>query len=157
MSPFETITRITCFSWCELCLETSRIYIYFFLAYQTIRAIVTLFFSFCFQSSFSDGWFIPSQLYLFIYNRFNFCYSLSIFFYFFMIQCEFYRVLKTFAIFFIDGIYYCFFCFFSKQENSYMIHYDLDSFYDIFNTITEHNLRQNHYLSSILNYFDIYI
>ena len=37
-----------------------------------------------------------------------------------------------------------------------MIHHDSDFFYDINNTINEHNRRQNHYLSLLLNYFDIY-
>ena len=37
-----------------------------------------------------------------------------------------------------------------------MIHHDLDSFYDIYNAVTEHNQRQTHYLSSIVNFFDIY-
>ena len=37
-----------------------------FLAYKTLRAIVPLFFSIFFQSSFSDGKFIPAQLCLFV-------------------------------------------------------------------------------------------
>ena len=38
-----------------------------------------------------------------------------------------------------------------------MIDHNLDLFYEIYNTINEHNQRQIHYLSSILaNYFDIY-
>ena len=37
-----------------------------------------------------------------------------------------------------------------------MIDHSLDLFYDIYNTIFEHNQRQTHYLSSIINYFDIY-
>ena len=41
------------------------IYIYIFLAYKTSRAIVRLFFSKFFQSTFSNENFIPSQLYLF--------------------------------------------------------------------------------------------
>ena len=41
-------------------------YIFSFLAYKTLKAIVKLFFSDFFQSSFSDGKFIRSQLYLFI-------------------------------------------------------------------------------------------
>ena len=40
--------------------------IFSFLKYKLLRAIVTLFFSNFFQSFFSDGKFIPSQLYLFI-------------------------------------------------------------------------------------------
>ena len=50
-----------------------------------------------------------------------------------------------------------FFCFSSNQENLYKIHLNLDLFYDIYNTITEHNRRQSHYLSLIPNYFDIYL
>ena len=37
-----------------------------------------------------------------------------------------------------------------------MIHHDSNLFYDIYNTVNEHNSRQNHYLSSISNYFDIF-
>ena len=70
-------------------------------------------------------------------------------------------VLKTFVIFFIDWVYFCCYCCccccccLSNQENWYMIHYNSDLFYDIYNTINEHNWRQTHYLSLILNYFDI--
>ena len=52
---------------------------------------------------------------------------------------------NTFIII-IDGIYCCFFCFLYNQENLYMIQYDADLFYDLFNTINEHNQEQNHYL-----------
>ena len=38
---------------------------FFFLAYKTLRAIVTLVISNYFQSSFSDQKYVPSQLYLF--------------------------------------------------------------------------------------------
>ena len=38
---------------------------YIFFSIQTLRAIVRLFSSIFFQSSFSDGKYIPSQLYLF--------------------------------------------------------------------------------------------
>ena len=34
----------------------------------------------------------------------------------------------------------------SNQENLYMIHHDSSLFYDIYNTITEHNRRQTYYL-----------
>ena len=37
-----------------------------------------------------------------------------------------------------------------------MIHYDLNLFYDIYNTITEHNWIQTHYLSSTVNCFDMH-
>ena len=33
------------------------------------------------------------------------------------------------------------FCFLSNQKNLYMIHHDSDLFYDIYNTINEHNRR----------------
>ena len=48
------------------------------------------------------------------------------------------------------------FCFLYNRENLYMMHRNWDLFNDIYNTVTEHNQRQIHYLSSILNYFDIY-
>ena len=51
----------------------------FFLAYKTIRAVVTLFFSIFFQSSFSDRKVIPFQAYLFI-NGLIFGYYLRDFF-----------------------------------------------------------------------------
>ena len=58
-------------------------------------------------------WKIYSFLVVFIYQRFNFCYSLQILFYFFIIYQDCYSVLKEFIIFFIDMIYYCFFVFYS--------------------------------------------
>ena len=64
--PFEIIKRITCFSRFELCFETYAGCTFSFLGYKTFRAIVTLFFSNFFQSSFSDGKFVPFQFYLFI-------------------------------------------------------------------------------------------
>ena len=45
----------------------------------------------------------------------------------------------------------------SSEENLYMIHYNSDLFYDIYNTINEHNQRKTHEISAILNYFDIYV
>ena len=37
-----------------------------------------------------------------------------------------------------------------------MIHHDSGLVYDIYNAINEHNREQTHYLSTILNYTDIY-
>ena len=55
--------------------------------------------------------------------------------------------MKTFAIFLLMGfIVACLFL--SNQGNLYMIHHDSDVFYDIYNTINEHNRIQIHYLSS---------
>ena len=48
-----------------------------------------------------------------------------------------------------------FFSFFSDQ-NLYMIHHDMDLFYDIYNTINEYNRRQTHYFPFFLNCFDIF-
>ena len=64
-SPSEIIKKISCFSQFELCFETKAGYIFSFLSYETLKEIVTLFFSSFSQSPFSDGKFIPSQ-FLFI-------------------------------------------------------------------------------------------
>ena len=48
------------------------------------------------------------------------------------------------------------FCFLSSQENLFMIHHNSNLSYDIHKTINKHSKRQTHYLSSIVNYFDIY-
>ena len=37
-----------------------------------------------------------------------------------------------------------------------MIYHNSNLFYDIDNTINEHNQRQTHYISLILNFFGIY-
>ena len=58
----------------------------------------------------------------------------------------------TFVILFIDRIYCCLFIFYPVRR----IQHDWNLFYEICNTTTEHNWRQTHYLSMILNYFDIY-
>ena len=128
----------------------NRIY-FSFLVCKTLRAIVTSFLLSFFQSSFF-WWKIYSFPYIFIYKRFNFCYSFGMLSYFFMICSGSYIILKVFYIIFIDKIYCC--CL-SSQENLYMIHHNSDLFYDIYYTINEHNQRQTYYLSSIPNYFDI--
>ena len=64
----------------------------------------------------------------------------------------------------IESIYYLFywwdllllFYFSSNQESLWMIHHDSNLFYNVYNSINEHNWRQTHYLSLISNYFDIY-
>ena len=90
-------------------------------------------------------WNIYSLPVISICKRFNFCYSLLICFYFFMKR----RLLQQ-----TENICYRF----------YWLDLFIESIYDSawfrfilwHNTITEHNQRQTHYLSSILNYFDIY-
>ena len=50
------------------------------------------------------------------------------------------------------------FSFLTNQENLYMIQHNSDLFYDIYNTINDHNRRQTHSFSSIFpNYFDFYV
>ena len=124
----------------------SRIYIYFF----SIQNIIFVnFFPIIFF-----WWKVYSLPLMFIYKRFNFCYSLWMFFYFFIVQSDGYSVLKTSIIFFIDRIYCCFFYFLPNKENLYdPLRLKLILWH---NAITEHNQRQTYYLSSILNYFDIY-
>ena len=101
-------------------------------------------------------WKIYSSLVIFIYKRFNFYYSFQIFFLFLhnltqMLQ----RVEDIYYPFYWWELLLCFW-FLSNQENLYMIHHDFDFFYDICNTINEHNRRQTSCFLLILNYFDTY-
>ena len=82
-------------------------------------------------------WNIYSFLVLFIYKRFDFCYSLQMFSYFFIIWRNCYNILKAFIFCFIDRIYCCFFVFYPISR-IYMIHQNWDLFYEIYNTINEH-------------------
>ena len=69
--PFEIIERITCFSYG---LNHKQDIFFFFLAYKTLIAIFTLFFSDFFESSFSYGkLFLPV---IFIFKWLNLCYCL---------------------------------------------------------------------------------
>ena len=108
------------------------------------------------QPSFFDRNFICYQLYLFIKDLI------------FVILCGFFFISSWFnaavttywkclLCFFIDGIYCCHFVFDPiKRIYIYMIHQDSDLFYDIYNTVNEHNWRQDHYFSLIRpTYFDI--
>ena len=97
-------------------------------------------------------WKIYSLPFIFIYKMFNLCYSVR----FFLFLHDLKRLLQhieKMCFSFIDGIYFCFFCFLFNQENLHMIHHNSNLFYDIYNTITEHNQGQTHYLSSTLNLF----
>ena len=78
-----------------------------------------------------------------INKMFNFCCPLWIFFGFLMTKRDYYSILKTFVIFFIDRIYCCFSQFLSNQENLYMIYHDSDLFYNIYSTINKHDQRQS--------------
>ena len=108
-----------------------------FLAYKTLRAIITLFFSNFFQSSFSDGKFIPSQFYSFI-KGLNFVILCGSF-----VICSKFKTTTTayskqLLSFLLMGFIVVFLILFN-QENLYMIHHNSDLFYDIYNTINEHN------------------
>ena len=129
------IKRKNCFSQFELCFETQAGYLFSF--YKTLRAIVILFFSNFFQSSFSDGNLISSELYLFIKGLIFIVLSG-----FFLFLHDLTRLLQH-----IESIYYLFyrrdllllFCILANQENLYMIHNNLVLFYNIYSTISEHN------------------
>ena len=97
-------------------------------------------------------WKIYSFPFIFIYKMFNLCYSVRIFLFLYDLKRLLQHIEKM-CFSFIDGIYCCFFCFLFNQENLRMIHHNSNLFYDIYNTITEHNQRQTYYLSSTLNLF----
>ena len=120
-SSFEIIKGITCFSRFELCFQIQTVYIFCFLACKTLNNcnIIHYLLHYFFQISFSNGKFFPSQLVIFIYKGFNFCYSLWISLYFFITWHNCDSILKTFVIFFIDGIYYSFFFFIQSGESIY--------------------------------------
>ena len=125
------------------------------LSYKAIGAITTLILPSVFQSSFSDGKFICSQLYLFIK-----CLIFVILVVSFFISSWLNTAVTTYwkhLFFILTRFIYCYlYCLLSNQENVYMIHHNLDLSYDSYNTIAEHNYIQTHYLSLIPNYFDIY-
>ena len=144
------------FSILQLCFETWVGYIFFGIQKQ-LRAIVQLFFSNFFQSFFSDGKFISFQLYLFIK-----CLIFVILCRSFLFLHDLTQLLQHIEYFlYIELVFYGWdlfelICFLSYHKNLYMIHHDLDFFHDIYNTINELNRTQTHYLSSILNHFNIY-
>ena len=70
------------------------------------------------------------------------------YFFLFMIWQDCYSGLKI-----LKYLWCNLFLIFISQKNLYMIHHNSDLFYDMSNTITEHNQRQTNYLLSILNYF----
>ena len=125
-------------------LDVSRIYFFFF-SIQNIKNNCYIFFLKFFQIIFL-WWKIDFFLVIFIYIRFNFCYSFSMFPYLFMIYRYCSSIMKASIISSIDMISCCCFCFLSNQENLYMIHHNSDLFYSISNTTNEYNQGQNHYL-----------
>ena len=128
----------------------SRIY-FFFYSMQIIKSnCYVIFLKFLSNHLFLME--ICSYQVMFLQKRFNLCYSLWIFFLF---PHNLTRLLQH-----IESIYYLFllvaFCILSNQGNQYMVCFDWDLFYDIYNTITEHNQRNSLYFSLSPNCFDIY-
>ena len=126
----------------------------YFLANKIFKAICYIIFFKFVQSSFSDGTFIPSQLYLVIKSLIIFFILVDLF----IFLHDLARLLKcidNICYLFSDVIFCCFF-FLSIQKNLYTIHRNLDLFYDIYNGINKHNQRSTHYLSSIVNHFNIF-
>ena len=74
---------------------------------------------------------------------FNFCYS------FFLFLHNLRNKKKHWLSFLWMAFIVPFFFFLFHKENRYMIHHDLDLFYDMHDTVNEHNQRQTRYLSLI--------
>ena len=125
--------------------------IFFLFGYKALRAIVTLFCSSFFESSFLDGNFIHFQIYLFIKSLIFviLCGSFFIFIWFITTGTVFWKNLLSFDLLLL-------FCFLLSHESLYIFHHDWDLFYDIYNIITKHSWRQTHYFSAILSCFDIF-
>ena len=129
------------------------IYIYFFLAYKTLIAIVTSFISIFSKSSFSDGIFIPSQLYYFVKGLIfvTVCASFIISSWFNSTVTVYWKHLLSFLLM---GFTVAFLFFYpirriyiwSKTIRTYLLRF----------IITDHNQRQTHYFSLIPSYFDVY-
>ena len=121
------------------------------MAYKTLRVIATLFFSSYFQWSFSNGKFVTSQLYLFL-EGLIFVVLCGFFLFFNATVIAYWKHLSSFLLM---GFIVAFLFFIQSGESVYdppwlgftLWHY---------NTINEHNQKHTHYLSSIVNYFDIY-
>ena len=117
--------------------------IYFF-----VLAYIRLFNSNFFQSSFSEGRFISSHLYLSIKHLILviLCGSFFISSWF---KAAFYRVLKTSAIFLTNEIYCCFFGFYPVKI-TYIWSTTIRIYFKAF-TINGHDRKQTHY-----HYFYLY-
>ena len=90
------------------CFEIKAVCLFF--SIQNIKSNCYIIFPIVFPMIFF-WWENYSFLVIFIYKNFNFCYSLRIFFYFFLIY-DCYRVLKAFVIIFFDRVYCYIFAFY---------------------------------------------
>ena len=96
------------------------------------------------------GIFILFQLLLFI-NRLFFVILCRSFFISSWFNTTVTGYLKHLISFLLIGFIVNYCCFLSNQENLNMIYHDLDSYYDNYNKVNEHNQRKSHYLLLILN------
>ena len=119
------------------CSLIGRIYFLFF-SIQNIKNNCSIIFL-NFSPIFFSWWKIYSFPVIFIYKRFNFCFSLQIFFLFLHDLTRLLKCIESIDYLFLLIEFIVAFCFLSNQENLYVIHHNLDLFYDIYNTINEHN------------------
>ena len=116
---------------------------FFFLACKTLRAIVRLLFS-----NFSSHYFLMTNLFLPVYLSLKglIFVILSVSFF---VSSWFNATVTAYSMYLLSFllIWIIIFSFLPNQENLYnlyTIHHDSDLYFDIYNTINEHNWRQNH-------------
>ena len=113
---FFSVTRITCFSRFEFCFLKHKQDIYF-LTYKAIATAPLFFFNF-FESSFSNGKY-SFPVIIFIYKRFNFCYSFCIFFIFWWFNATVAVYWKHLLSFSLLGFIVAFLFFIQSGESIY--------------------------------------
>ena len=127
----QSLKKITCFSRYELSFETWAGYGFSFLAYKTLKAIVTLFFSQFFPIIFFwwKIYFFPA---IFFVKALLFVILFGSFFISSWFSATVTEYWKIFCLFYWWDLLLLFL---SSQEHLYMIHHDSNLFYDICNTI----------------------
>ena len=131
------------------------IYIYIYILAQNIKSNCSIISLNSFPIIFADGKCIPSNL--FIYKRFNLWFLVDVFLFFHATVTAYWKYLLSFLLIgFI--VAFLFLLFLSNQENLYMINQNSDIFYDIYDTINEHNNYEwlkkffNHFICFIINH-----
>ena len=110
--------------------------IYIYILAQNIKSNCSIISLNSFPIIFADGKCIPSNL--FIYKRFNLWFLVDVFLFFHATVTAYWKYLLSFLLIgFI--VAFLFLLFLSNQENLYMINQNSDIFYDIYDTINEHN------------------
>ena len=127
----QSLKKITCFSRYELSFEIWAGYGFSFLAYKTLKAIVTLFFSQFFPIIFFwwKIYFFPA---IFFVKALLFVILFGSFFISSWFSATVTEYWKIFCLFYWWDLLLLFL---SSQEHLYMIHHDSNLFYDICNTI----------------------